>query len=106
MGIGYAREKMGVAIRYLAASPDSLDRRLYKAMALSMTHGVSDAQQGDYLPAELLERMNSLVERMTAKEALGNEGTLQATLTTMSEEELVECANEMLDINWEIRQIK
>lgn len=46
--------------------------------------------------------MEDLAERMNAQPADGDEGTLQATLSQMTDAELEECADEMAHIAVEL----
>jgi hypothetical protein len=74
MTLAYAKENMGYAVGYLAASPYPLPDRLYQAVAQSMTQALHDAEEQGYLPEALLERMKSLMERMSAEPAVRTKG--------------------------------
>ena len=45
MTLAYAKEKMGIAVGYLAASPYPLPDRHCQAVAQSMTQAVHDAEE-------------------------------------------------------------
>ena len=45
-------------------------------------------------------RLNALNERMSCRPAIGDEGTLAATMLTFTDEEASEAAEEIYDINY------
>ena len=95
MAIGYARELASQIVRKLGASAWPLRERLVGAYAGAFLHALGNSDQG-YLPEDLNQSMMLLNSRMTARE--GDEGTLQATLSRMTDREMAECAEEMIDI--------
>ena len=74
-----------------------LRERLVEAYVGAFFPALCDAEEG-YLPEDLDHTMRRLANRMTALEALGDEGTLQATLSRMTDQELEACADDMIVI--------
>jgi hypothetical protein len=97
MAIHYAREQASQIVHRLGASALSLRDRLVGAYYFAFLPALDDSQQ-DYLPEELNQAMRLLATRMTAQRAFGAEGTLMATLSNMTDHELEECAEDMIDI--------
>ena len=98
MAIHYAREQASKIVHELGASALPLRERLYGAYARAFIHALLSDSDQDYLPEELNRAMRLLATRMTAQRAFGAEGTLMATLSNMTDHELEECAEDMIDI--------
>ena len=77
-----------------------LRERLYGAYARAFIHALLSDSDQDYLPEELNQSMRLLATRMTARD-----GALQPTLSRMTDSELAECANEMIDIALRILRV-
>ena len=103
MAIHYAREQASKIVHQLGASALPLRQRLGGAYWGAFLPALSDSNQ-DYLPEELNQSMRLLATRITAREAL-DQGTLQATLSRMTDGELEECADEMIDIALRILRV-
>lgn len=93
----YHREKFNSAI-YCLASPESMNRRLFTAFLSMVTvdpEQFTDPELGGRY-RELLTRVNS------APEEFEGQGTLQATLNTMSDEKMYDVAKEIISIHNEL----
>ena len=60
MGVAYAWEKMSVALDALAVAPEALPARLKHALFPHFMNALHDAEQVEYLPAELLGAMRAV----------------------------------------------
>ena len=89
MATGYAREKLMKAVYGMASSPLSIQQRVANAFTFHLIHLNVDVD----LPDELRSRFSHLVEMVTAREALGDVGSIHATTARMSEEEATEIAD-------------
>jgi hypothetical protein len=96
MTIQYAREQASTIVHTLGASALPLHERLIRAWGRAFIYLMSDSEK-DYLSEELYQSIRLLNNRMTAREG-DDEGTLQATLIRMTQRELEDCADEMIDI--------
>ena len=101
MSSEYAHEKATKIILTLATSAASIQQRLEWAFMPSLLSLQSDSEE-DYLPEELFQKIALLVDRMTSKEDEADEGTLVATLSTMTELELEDCAEKLTAIALEV----
>jgi hypothetical protein len=99
MTIHYAREQASKIVHQLGASAMPLRDRLVRAYTYSFIHALGDADREDYLPEELHQSMMLFRSRMTARESV------QATLERMMDREMVECADEMIDIALRILRV-
>jgi hypothetical protein len=98
MAIHYAREQASKIVKKLGASALPLRERLVEAYVGAFLPALGDAEDQGYLPEDLDHTMRLLANRMTALEALGDEGTLHATLSRMTDHELEGCADDMIVI--------
>lgn len=63
-------------------------------MADAYTHNLINLKKED-LPEEIRERFSSFCQRITALEAVGDEGSVAATMSQMSESDAGEMAREI-----------
>lgn len=102
MSLDYAVEKMDQLVECLATDPDPLPLRL-EGVYIPLTGALGDAERLGYLPAELLARLKVAKERLTR--IAGPQGSLPATITTMTADEASELARELVDLRYAILAI-
>jgi len=97
MSLGYISEKLSMAINAMATSASPIQKRLeYAAIGcITIAHGQFDKSFPD---SELAQRWSAWWSSITNKDAEGNEGTLQATLGAMSDEDAENVAEELFSI--------
>jgi len=95
MGIAYAWEKMSLALDALAVAPEALPLRLRHALFPYVLNALHDAEQVEYLPAELLDSLRRIREQV---------GDGPESLSTMRQDEAVTLATEIVRIAHEIRR--
>lgn len=103
--ISYVWEKFSEAVRTLVRGSDSIQERLFNAVAFNNFVGLEavDWETGtENSKKDFLE----LMEKISEKEASGNEGRWKATLSEMSEEEASELAEKILYLYDEICSVK
>ena len=91
----YGWEKLYNAVCCLAGRGDQKSR-----LAAALIHNVTMLTMqpnGTYLPPELQHKMNELMRKMTSVEAVGNEGTIQATVNSLTDEEVSDAVREIID---------
>ncbi|TYR32091.1 hypothetical protein FY036_13485 [Mesorhizobium microcysteis] len=94
---GYHREKFGNAVSCLVSSSD-IRTRLLNAFIAMIT-----VNSADFTDTELGARYRDVFERATARpETYKGEGTLQATIGKMTDEEAEKIADEILSIHNEL----
>jgi hypothetical protein len=82
MGVDYACEKFTSALHYAVGSSVSVQQRLEGVM-----QGVGHLDRNDFADDETWERFKKLLAETTKLPAQGNEGTITATTSKMSDEE-------------------
>lgn len=100
MSLDYAHEKLTIAVEILATSPSDIKDRIETAFNSSIIHIFPED-----LPEDLGEKLKNLQNQVTRINAEGNEGTLKATMKTISEEEAFEIAKKILDLFLEVNNI-
>lgn len=102
--LGYASEKIGVAVHILATTHGTLQERLLRAWVDQGHYALpmGPDQAGIGMSDELIERLEDLNERMSCRPAKANEGTFAATILSFTDEEASEAAKELYDINHQI----
>jgi len=101
----YAAEKFHQALDALATGEGVLRERLITACMCNITAHRAHPMRaglGPKMPAELVERIYDFTDRVTATAAVGNEGTLTATLNAMSDEELRSTAEELSSLSLKV----
>jgi hypothetical protein len=94
MGWDYGWEKLYGTARTLAFSPGELRERVRDAIIFNAIH-IGE----DNLPPDLWEKFSNLMAKVTVADPKGNEGTVEATLRTMSDLQLSEIAGELFDLH-------
>jgi hypothetical protein len=89
----YTREKLMSAVLSLATSPAPLRQRLENAAI----EAVSILTEDDFSP-EYRDRWSETAHTLTKEEAVGDEGTIRATISKMTTEELVEAARSIFHL--------
>jgi hypothetical protein len=93
----YAKEKFWQAVHELATSDRSIQERLADAaMYLSRLH------RPEYLPEELREKFNALMDDLTQETATGSEDTMEATTRKLSADEGTALAQRILSLYTEL----
>ena len=98
--IGYLYEKLGQAVQVLATGLGRLRERMVDALAAFITIGRSD------FPEELRRDFTDLIERARAVKAEGAEGDYAATLSRMSDEDVVGLANTIMRLEMQAHDIR
>lgn len=94
----YHREKFGNAVHTLAESLGDIRSRVLNATIALIT-----VNPGQFSDKVLGDKYAALFARMSSKqEKVPGEGTIQATLREMSDEDVVACAREIVDIHNEM----
>jgi X-X-X-Leu-X-X-Gly heptad repeat protein len=92
MTLDYAHEKLTAGVTTLAEGTERLQQRLYAAWLPQL--GSVPAED---LPEDWPDRWRALSARVTARPAVGEEGTLAATLLAMTDDEAQEVAREVTE---------
>jgi hypothetical protein len=95
MPLDYTAEKLYNAAHALATGPEGLRQRL--ASAWLTCHTLSPTEE-DFSNKDLRERFRVLIADMTSKPAVGDEGTVNATLHQASDDDLHRWASELFSI--------
>lgn len=93
MGVDYGWEKFYCAMRYACRSNESLQERL-----AGVIMGVCHLQRDSFPSDELWEKFDHLMSETTKRSARGNEGTIQATTSQMSDDEAAKLLEAAFDI--------
>ena len=91
--MGYAHEKLYVAVIGMAQSPAALPQRLADAYISSLIRLKSE----DF-PPDLRGKFEELTRLMTSKEAVGDEGNVHATVNQMTAEEADRAAHLVINL--------
>jgi len=101
MSITYAWQNFYKAVSYCMASENSLQERL----AGAYVGDIHVVQARDVTP-ELWERIEKLTTALTMLPAVGNEGTVRATTSKMTDDEARQWLDEILSIFIEITKLE
>jgi hypothetical protein len=97
--VDYAHEKYTTARIALALGEGTLRERLLVAYTSGPERAAfPGAGVGPSIPADIYERMEGLKATMTAPPAETDEGRLTATVMAMTHDEVVNAAQELIDI--------
>ena len=94
MALNYAWEKFHIAMGSLATDTRSLQERLAAAYAFN----IMMLDEKDVTP-EILERLEKLGQKLTSKGAVGDEGTIEATTSQMTDMEARELILEIVSLH-------
>lgn len=94
--LSYAAEKFNQAVYSLAIGPERINDRLVSA------YGYVLRLTPDHIPDRLRGRVRDLTNSLTREKAKGDEGTLQATLRVISEDEAMDAAREIYELASEV----
>lgn len=100
MTLAYAHEKFRDATRTLATHPTAIKERL----ALALVKDVGYVQMERDVPEELHEEYQVFWERVTSGVPSSGEGTLQASVREMSDQNAVEIAELIIQFAQEFRE--
>ena len=98
MSIHYLREKAYSAQRALAFVDGPLAVRLGHTYMFHLMQGIHDAEEGGYLDENLLEDLHALAADLTAVEAVGDEGSVMATMNALPTDRIKELAAQLWDL--------
>ena len=91
----YAKEKMGVAVWILATSPGRIKERLFgSAIEVCIVE--------DAMPPAYLSEYESIVRSLNSQPAQAEEGTINATLAVMDEDQAVDIAKRICELDSKI----
>jgi len=91
MNLDYAHQKFSAAVESMAESPASIQRRIADAY-IDQLHILNP----DDLPDEIRTDWRVTVEELTAVKAAGNEGDVNATVQSMSQDAAVAIARRIV----------
>ena len=100
MSIGYAHEKLLVAVQSLATGTGRINERLRGAV-LSFIPLIPD----DFPEVELRRKFMGVVDDLTFQQAKGNEGNIAATLGITSEEDASAIARRIFELYGDVRDL-
>lgn len=100
--LDYAYEKLRVAVSSLATSERALNDRLYSAAITVIP--VRDQDFDEY--PELKSQWLDLKSKLNSKPAVGDEGTIRATLDSATDSELRNIAEAMFELFQEVAVIE
>lgn len=101
---GYAFEKLSATVLILAEGRDRINDRLLNAY-LSQGNRMGTIDGGPNDPG-LGADMARLHERLTSQPAVGDEGTIAATIATLSEEDASKVAAELVQLLWRVVSVQ
>ena len=94
---GYAWEKGFLAVQGMATSARTIQERVGDAYIYHLVH-----IREENVSPELFERIEAIGQRLTREKAIGDEGTVAATVAKMSEADAIKIADEIVSIYDEI----
>lgn len=97
MSYSYSWQKCYEAVSCLAASPESLSKRMEYALVSLLP--LKMKPEDHFHDQELRGRFEALVERCSRIDTKGNEGRIVATVQRMNDEELTSIAQEIIDLH-------
>lgn len=86
--MSYLNEKLFVAVLGMSQSEGDVRQRLVDAYVFSLIHAIPPVHDWGQ---ELNERLLEIQEMLTRVEPLGDEGSVQATVNTMTDDEVSAC---------------
>jgi hypothetical protein len=93
MSIEYGHEQFSTAVYGCVSSTEPLQKRLSTAFMYNLI------QLGpDNVPAEVWEELQKLRATVTAVPAVGNEGSIEATTSKMTEEQAAKCLEQIVSM--------
>ena len=103
MTLAFACEKMGQVVGTLATGHGTLNERIGRAFHPPFLGAVDNARNEQYLPEEVLARMEVISDRLTALyPAIEGEGRIAPSLNALPDSAAAETAREMLDIAYAV----
>lgn len=100
MPLGYAWEKLSVAVAGMARSQESLQYRLVEAHLC-----FHSLREDDFPKGELREAFHDIIHALTWRPAQGDEGTVKATTQQMTDQEASELIEKLVSLYDEISQL-
>lgn len=98
MDLSYAHEKLATGVSMLAIGSGRIHQRLIDAFTRAVMHAPMEGE-----PAELSAKIRDLHEDMTCEPAVADEGTIIATVRTMTEDQACEMARRIVELDFEVR---
>lgn len=99
MGVDYGNEKFFSVLSYAVGSTDSVQERLSNVIS-----GVCHLERDSFPDDDTWQRFEALLAETTKRAAKGDEGTIAATTSQMSEDEAAKWLHEALSIFTEIAE--
>jgi hypothetical protein len=90
----HGRQKLYQAVDSLATGTGTIQKRLESA-AMGL---IGLQSPPEWLPMEVRDKLEAIIQELTRTPAQGNEGTLKATLQMMSDEECSKIAQRILSL--------
>ena len=94
MALNYGWEKLFSACHYAVGSSETLQERLAAAVSSDLIH----LRREDVPSDEVWERLEKLMRAATSKPAKGDEGTIEATTSQMSDDDASKWLREMMSL--------
>lgn len=94
MGLSYGWQKFQGAIHSLVA-----DRSLKERLNYAIAYNLNVLEADEDLPKEIVEDFKEFIALVTRVEAVGEEGTIAATLNTLSDEDLGQLATKIVSMH-------
>ena len=97
MKYDYAFEKLMATIDILATNKGRIKKRLFDAVLSQFINLTSD-KITNYLPSNLQKKYDIIISILTKEKAIANEGSLEATIKKLSEEEAKKIAEDIFSL--------
>jgi len=94
VSLDYVHEKFSAAIESMAASPESLQRRIADAYLSQLMR-----LNADDLPDEIRMDFKIVSEQLTSCEPAGNEGSVMASVNQMNDSDALEIARRIVHMS-------
>ena len=90
---GYGWEKLYNAVRCLSGKGDQRSRLANALLVLHVLH----IPEHHHLPDDIQTEFNEFFEEMTSKEAIGDEGRINATVRSLDETQVSQAVEKIID---------
>lgn len=101
MKYDYAYEKLFLTVDILATGKDRIKERLLDAV-ISQFECLSPGKETNFLPPELQKKYDEIMNSLTKVEAIADEGTLNATISKLNEDEAQHYAKEIVSMLFQL----
>ncbi len=100
MSLNYAWEKLHIAVSTLSAGTADIQTRLADAYISSVIH-----IEAEDLPSELRKDLKAITKAITRIPAKGDEGSVRATVDTMSDDQCSQLAAEIFELHEAVNRL-